>query len=359
MWWNNIPAPYMVERFNALADRDSLDFEAWFSRRDEPGRSWNIDESLWRFAYRYMPSIRWRGRPLALPPAHLLRHPPDVLVGFYSEPAMLAGVRLAALRGARTALWAQVTPAAWQRRRPWKEAIKRFAIRGADATFGHGNDSRAFAMRYGASAQQARALPHAVDVERFASVKAIRSQRRQSVRQRRGISGYCVLYVGRLWRPKGVFDLLRGFEAFNARQPSSHLFFVGDGPDQQELKDAARPLGARVSFAGFLDGQDLLEAYAAADLFAFPSHGDPYGLVVDEALAAGLPVVASDVVGEIRSRLEPAALFPAGDYEALARGLERAMRGDSGGTAQTRYTPISPAQWAINFEQEVVRLVGH
>ena len=58
MYWNNIPAPYMVERFNALADRKNFDFEAWFNDRSEVDRSWEVDESSWRFKYRYLPSLK-------------------------------------------------------------------------------------------------------------------------------------------------------------------------------------------------------------------------------------------------------------------------------------------------------------
>lgn len=352
----------MVARFNALADSGALDFEAWFSRRTETGRSWAIEESDWRFSYRYVPSLRFAGRQLARPPMDLLRKPPDVLVGFYSEPAMLAGVHLARLRGAKTALWAQVTPAAWQRRKPWKERIKHFTVPRVDATFGHGQDSRAFAMRYGASAEQARALPHAVNVEFFEQARGLAKTRGKLIRQALGVKGYCVLYVGRLWEGKGVFDLLQAFEAFHQQHPDSTLLFVGDGVDQQRLAAAAAPLGRHVRFAGFLEGQALLDAYAAADVFAFPSHGDPYGLVVDEALATGLPVIASDAAGEIRERLPSDHLYPAHDVAKLVSTMSHVKnkntRRASQGLDQSRpFRPISPAQWAANFEQEVFRLV--
>ncbi len=51
VYWNNIPSPYMVERFNAVADRGAFEFEAWFNDRIESDRSWNVDESSWRFRF--------------------------------------------------------------------------------------------------------------------------------------------------------------------------------------------------------------------------------------------------------------------------------------------------------------------
>ncbi|AER56169.1 hypothetical protein DSC_07590 [Pseudoxanthomonas spadix BD-a59] len=53
VYWNNIPSPYMVERFNALADRNPFEFEAWFNDRIHSDRSWTVDEAAWRFRYRY------------------------------------------------------------------------------------------------------------------------------------------------------------------------------------------------------------------------------------------------------------------------------------------------------------------
>jgi glycosyltransferase involved in cell wall biosynthesis len=79
-----------------------------------------------------------------------------------------------------------------------------------------------------------------------------------------------------------------------------------------------------VRFAGFREGDELLDLLGASDVFVFPTLGDPYGLVVDEAMAAGLPVISSDAAGEIRSRVVPdvtGAVVPSGDARALAGAM--------------------------------------
>lgn len=96
-----------------------------------------------------------------------------------------------------------------------------------------------------------------------------------------------VLYVGRLAREKGCERLLA-----LARDPGRyHVALVGDGPDRERLEELFT--GTRSSFAGVLQGEDLADAYAAADVFVFPSETDTLGLVLLEALATGLPVVAT------------------------------------------------------------------
>jgi glycosyltransferase involved in cell wall biosynthesis/predicted metal-dependent phosphoesterase TrpH len=101
-----------------------------------------------------------------------------------------------------------------------------------------------------------------------------------------------VLYAGRLTRKKGVDLLAESFLRARAAEPRLHLLLAGGGPEEGELRGR---LGEHATFLGWLEGDDLARAYAAADVFLFCSQTDTYGQVVLEAGASGLPVVA---VGE-------------------------------------------------------------
>src|SRR5512141_2927418 len=127
VYWNNIPSPYMVERYNALADRNSFDFEAWFNDRIEPDRSWEVDENTWRFRYRYLPTLAVNGHRFHFPLAVFGRRP-DVMVCLYAEPSFLVGWAIACLRGTKTAFWCEVTWDKWVQRRKWKEWLKRAVL---------------------------------------------------------------------------------------------------------------------------------------------------------------------------------------------------------------------------------------
>lgn len=121
-----------------------------------------------------------------------------------------------------------------------------------------------------------------------------------------------LLYVGRLAREKRIDDLLP-----LARLPGVHLAIVGDGPARAELEATFAGTGA--TFTGRLQGTDLASAYAAADVFVFPSDSEAFGNVVLEAMACGLPVVAA-AAGGVLDLVQPGstgALFPAGDRDAL------------------------------------------
>lgn len=103
-----------------------------------------------------------------------------------------------------------------------------------------------------------------------------------------------ILYMGRLGREKSVDTLIRAM--WHSRRTDATLVIAGDGPWRGELETLAAELGVmrKVRFAGYLKGRDTVAAYQLADLFAFASTTETQGLVIGEAMAAGLPVVTGE-----------------------------------------------------------------
>jgi len=126
------------------------------------------------------------------------------------------------------------------------------------------------------------------------------------------------LYVGRLAAEKGVERLLP-----LAAPGGQHLALVGDGPARAALEDTFA--GTWTTFTGPLAGRELAEAYASADVFVFPSTTDTLGLVLLEAMASGLPVVAArtPVSSDLLGRAPAGALFDAGDDAGLSAAVRR------------------------------------
>ncbi len=130
-----------------------------------------------------------------------------------------------------------------------------------------------------------------IDVETYARPEPVRLD---SLRARLslGAEERVVLFVGRLGREKNIELLLRAL--WHSRHPNVKLLVVGDGPHRHELEAIAAELGLenRVIFAGYLERADTVAAYHLADVFAFASTTETQGLVIGEAMAAGLPVLA-------------------------------------------------------------------
>ncbi len=119
-----------------------------------------------------------------------------------------------------------------------------------------------------------------VDTSRFDPAKAASDQYPGEIK---------VLYAGRISEEKGIRLLADAFLVAAADDPRLHLLLAGGGPDEDRIRGQ---LGDRATFLGWLDGDDLAEAYASSDIFCFPSSTDTFGQVVVEASASGLPVVA-------------------------------------------------------------------
>jgi glycosyltransferase involved in cell wall biosynthesis len=368
VYWNNIPSPYMVERFNALADRGGLEFEAWFNDRLEPDRSWDVDETSWRFRYRCMPTLRVAGRRLHFPLPLFDRRRPDVLVSLYAEPSFLTGWLIARLRGVKTGFRVLMTHDSWVSRHPVKEAMKRYMFSRVDAVETPGRDGAGYAMRYGTPEKRIFRITHTVDIPHYAGEAEKARTERERIRADLGLRGVTFIYVGRLWWGKGLKYLVDAFAVAQKRsQKEVSLLLVGDGSDEVALRQRCGVLGLRnVVFTGFIQKPEIPRYYAASDVFVFPTLGDPYGLVVDEAMVCSLPVISTIAAGEISARIEEGVngfIVPPEDSDALADrmlGLARdpGLRERMGKISAEKIAGNTPERWAEQFEQVVYKTLA-
>jgi glycosyltransferase involved in cell wall biosynthesis len=137
---------------------------------------------------------------------------------------------------------------------------------------------------------QAAALPHDYDcsVALEKRIAALRSKNSPTL-----------LYVGRLSPEKNLLLLLEAFQKLSQELPNCILKLVGEGPERKDLESAVARLGLakRVVFVGGLTGSLLFGEYTHATCLVLPSSSEPWGLVVNEALSFGCPVVVSDRCG--------------------------------------------------------------
>jgi glycosyltransferase involved in cell wall biosynthesis len=172
-------------------------------------------------------------------------------------------------------------------------------------------------------------IPTGVDIKRF------RGGNPGWLRARYGLPAGdpLIVFVSRLAKEKNVGFILDAFVAVAAARPRARLVMVGSGDEEEALRRQAAQadLGARVTFAGTLTGEDLVSAYRAAEVFVFASTSETQGLVVLEAMAGGAPVVAVDAPGvrDVVRDGENGYLVPEGDANGFAaRVLE--ILGDDG-----------------------------
>lgn len=166
-------------------------------------------------------------------------------------------------------------------------------------------------------------IPCGVDTKRFSPGKA-----RQSARIKRKSKSSQILYVGKLIHYKGVDSLIKAFKIITKSHHNYYLTIVGDGEQREELKDLVKELELcdQVTFTGWIPDESLPQYYRTSDLLVLPSvpsRREAFGMVLLEAMACGIPVIASAIPGpiDVVKREENGLLVPAENVEKLAHAI--------------------------------------
>jgi glycosyltransferase involved in cell wall biosynthesis len=192
-----------------------------------------------------------------------------------------------------------------------------------------GSKNRDYYRALGVPDERIFCLPFSVDNARFASGASLTRTERRAHRARFGVHDErpVVLYASKLTRSKHPDAVLRAASLLLARGLALHVVIAGSGVLELELRALAAELGlgASVCFIGFVNQSALPELFAACDVFVLPSENEPWGLVVNEAMCAGLPLVVGEGVGCVPDLLHVGIngfTCQADDPGSLARALE-------------------------------------
>lgn len=186
---------------------------------------------------------------------------------------------------------------------------------------------------FGVPDQRIFQLPFSVDNDRFSRASSVSADERRAQRARFGVHDQrpVLLYASKLMRRKHPDDLLRAAARLHGRGLPVHVVLAGTGEMEGELSSLALGLELRdhVSFVGFVNQSALPALYAASDVFVLAAEHEPWGLVVNEAMCAGLPLVIGEGVGCVPDLLRPGVngfTCEAGDPGSLAEALEPLVR---------------------------------
>jgi glycosyltransferase involved in cell wall biosynthesis len=178
-------------------------------------------------------------------------------------------------------------------------------------------------------------MPYAVDNLRFSNESKLTSEGRSTARAALGVSDNrpIVLFAAKFQQRKCPADLLKAAAILNQRGLQFHLAMVGSGTLEDDLCRRAAELGIHnICFPGFINQSLLPRVYAACDIFVLPSNDEPWGLAVNEAMCAGLPIVACSEIGCVRDLVQDGVngrLFTAGDVSGLSEVLFQLIVGDN------------------------------
>lgn len=301
-----IIAPYRIPVFNALADRGDLDLRVIFLSDTDPSRRpWHTYAGEARFSHRVLRSWRTRlgGYDVLLNDkvveALSAAAPQVVVCGGYNYVASWQAQRWAKRNGVPFLLWSESTA---QDQRPGHkliESLKQTFFRRCDGFIVPGKSARDYILQMTGEAQRIFVAPNAVDIELFSAHAESARKNASRVRGALGLPQKYFLFAGRLIKAKGVLELLEAYASLSVEIRSEMgLVFAGDGPMRADLESLSHSLyPGTVHFTGFLHRNDLARCYGLAECLVFPTHSDTWGMVVNEAVASGLPVICTRVAG--------------------------------------------------------------
>jgi glycosyltransferase involved in cell wall biosynthesis len=310
-----IPAPFRVPLFNALASDPAVELCVAFLAEHDPRRSYHVYREEFAFNDVVLPgrSIRRGGRWIVVSRGvlRLLRRfrPDVVIVGGWNQPAFWEALVEARVSRTPSLLWVE-SNATDSRSAP--DAVRRLALRLATAFLVPGRASRAYLRSFGVADGRIFDAPNAIDFLVFAERVEAERTHRDALRARLGLEGCVFLYAGRFDREKGLDVLLDAVDGVGGQ-----LVAAGSGPLEPDLRRRARVVGQ-------LSRDELVPWYAAADVLVLPSRSEPWGMTLNEGAAAGLPLVATDAVGAAHDLIEPGAngfRVRPDDAAALAQAL--------------------------------------
>jgi glycosyltransferase involved in cell wall biosynthesis len=304
---NNILTPYNLSFFAAVSAKPDVVTRTVLLASNDSNRMWRVDESDLTFDYRVLPSLHSYVCRVELPIylhwglwSDMRRFRPDVIaICGYHYFAALEVLAFALRHDVPTVLWSGSHLLSGFIKRRWADAYKRWVIGRFDAYLTYGTASREQLIHHGAPADRIVVGCNSVDVHWFkAQADALRAAAPSTSSTR-------LLYVGRLVAIKNVSALISAVGHLQRQGVPVSLGIVGDGPARASLEAQILSEGVRdVAFLGFLTGAALAQAYVGADALILPSTNEPWGLVVNEAAACGIPSVVSTFCGAAQDLIE-------------------------------------------------------
>jgi glycosyltransferase involved in cell wall biosynthesis len=309
----NHPIQYQAPLFRKLTECGDVEFAVAFAELPDAAQQGQGFGVPFKWDIPLLEGYRWTvlptrpvtgvgGRRRVLSPriqVRELRADVLLLTGWQTLP--LIQMLLAAVQE-RVPVLMRGESSALKRRNAIVRTFHRALLRRVDGLLVIGTANRAFYESYGVPRTRMFDAPYFVDNGRFGGdADAYRGQRRE-LRAQYAIpeDAACFVFAGKFEQKKHPEHLLKALALLQGRNPELlvHGLLVGAGALEGSLRDFARLHHLPVTFAGFLNQTEIAKAYVVSDALVLPSdYGETWGLVVNEAMACGLPALVSDRVG--------------------------------------------------------------
>lgn len=366
---HNVISPHITPVFQALAKKVHL--TVLYCAESEDNRSWA--EKPTGFEYQVLShwSLKLQGKDLFtyfINPgilSALQKLQPDVVViAGWDLPTYQITAVYCALKHIPYILWSGSTHYELSWRRTIARPLVQLIIAGASGFLAYGLRARDYLLSLGADPAKVTIAYNTTNLEKYGkAARTIQQQARKLKKQLKLEQKVTILYYGQLIERKGVDVLIRAFAQLKKKIPNAALIIVGSGPDEAGLKKLVAQLQVSDITMHPNPGDDGIVAYYhAADIFVLPSHEEVWGLVVNQAMVAGLPIIVSNKVGSATDLVidgETGYVFPDGSTDYLTQKLiellqDKRLRQKLGFQAKKRIQMATPEKVAQLIAEKIL-----
>ena len=309
---HNIISPYRVPLFEGLSEHPSIDLFVYFCAKTHKERKWDILESD-RYKYEILSGItleifgiKYHINPSII--SKLIKGKYDVvIIGGNTDFTTQAAFIISKLLKTPTILWSEGIESAQSLLGKVISPLTKYIVRNVDAVVVAGTMSRDFNIKNGARQEKIFIAPNIVDNEMFIKQSLKSKKEKERFKQELNIQNKkIILFVGQLIKRKGVEYLLKAYKKIKNDYDDVCLVVIGDGVLKNELEDICIKEHIKdVRFTGWVSEEQKIIYYSIADLFVLPTLEDVWGLVINEAMCCGLPVISTKAAGCAQDMIIP------------------------------------------------------
>ncbi|MCG2737893.1 MAG: glycosyltransferase family 4 protein [Candidatus Methanoperedenaceae archaeon] len=301
---HNIISPYRVPLFEGLAKHPSIDLSVYFCAKTHKERKWDILDSI---TYNYeilsgitleFSSIIYHINPSVI--SKLIQGKYDaVIIGGSADFTTQTAFVTSKLLKTPVILWSEGIESAQSFLGKLINPLTKYIVRNVSAIVVPGTMSRDFYVKMGAIPEKIFIAPNIVDNKMFIGKSSKFKEDKGKFKHELNINNdKVILYVGQLIKRKGVEYLINAFKKIKYKNDDICLIIIGDGVLKRELEEICVKKQIKdVHFTGWVSEEKKIIYYSIADLFVLPTLEDVWGLVINEAMCCGLPIISTNAAG--------------------------------------------------------------
>jgi glycosyltransferase involved in cell wall biosynthesis len=324
----NIPTPYRKKQWEYYSKCKNLDITVFYCANTED-RLWKIN-SAEGIKEVFLKGWSYKSYHFNMEVLKVISQDFDVFfVGGYGYPSLIMAILgLKILKKPWVMIIDGMSPLKLVKTNFISNFFKNFIINGASAYFANGKVSKEYLTKYGVLPEKIFNQYLTVDVNEFINKGINAKEIKKNVRDGYGIpnDSIVIMYSGRLIYKKGVQDLLAAVKKLEDKEYNIVVLIVGGGDFKEELERKSQLLKLNIIFTGHIDPEELYKYYYTSDIFILPTHDDPWGLVVNEAMACGLPIIITKNAGSSIDLVENNGyVVSAHNVQSIASNIEELL----------------------------------